>query len=596
MIAAIKKFLNYLALFYRYTRWRLPVLFLLIAAGGVTEAVGIVSLLPLLDVAIGETSDSPITRAVADTLNTLGITPSLGNLLLVIVAVFLVRSVFVYLYTYFTAHIMVTVRRNLQIGHTKMFSEMSFPYFAERTTGWFNNIMVGEIARFVSSLRAFTRLSVNAINFLVFLPFALTLKPEITLVVFALGGIVLWSLKGFIRKTAQLSRLQTINAGLLNAEFIQFLQAFIYLKATNTMAAVNRHVVDTIGRLADNELQIRRIAAIFASISEPIAVVVLAAFIFYEVGIAEGSFAEIVVFALLLYRMLIKLVSLAPQLQAFNQTIGGVFAIRDVARELAQHIEPSGTGQTASPGEAITFHNVAFRHGNTDILKDLNIIVRPNETIGIVGESGAGKTTFFHLLTGLLKPCGGHISIGDTAYSEIDLGSFRDRIGYVTQEPIIFNDSVANNISLWQYDGRDEKCLERIRAAARTARCDGFVETMERGYDTLLGDRGINLSGGERQRIAIAREVYKNPSMLIFDEAASALDAGSERYVQESIDRMQGERTVIVITHRLASVRRCDRIYVFRSGRVVDEGSFDELHGAKDSYFRQMCDQQGLSR
>ena len=360
------------------------------------------------------------------------------------------------------------------------------------------------------------------------------------------------------------------------------------------MAAVNQHVIRTIGNLTDIELRIKRTASLFASIKEPIAVAVLAAFIFYEVTVLGGSFSEVIVVALLLYRMLIQLVSLAPELQTFNQTIGGVFAVQEVSRDLDRHHEVVGTGEVTSLGTPIVFDDVCFRHGDKDILRDLNILIRPNETVGIVGESGAGKTTFFHLLTGLLEPCSGRIMIGDKPYSEIDKNALRAQIGYVTQDPVIFNDTVANNISMWQYNGDDAACLERIRDAARAAKCEQFVSAMPKGLDTPLGDRGIKLSGGERQRIAIARELFKDPALLIFDEAASALDAESEDYVQESIDRLRGERTVVIITHRLASVRRCDRIYVFSSGRVVEQGTFGELYDIEDSYFRKMCDRQGI--
>lgn len=595
MTTTLKQFITFLRLFYHYTRWRLPVLYLLIAVGGVIEVIGIVSLLPLLNVAIGDTADSRMLRIIVDALAAVGIAPTLSNMLLVIVATFTTRGLFVYLYTYFTARIALGVRREVQIEFTRRFCDMSFPYYTRQTAGWFNNIIVGEIGRFVASLRAFSRLSVNAINALIFLPLALSLRFELTLAVFALGVVVLWSLMGFIRRTARLSREQTVNAGRLNAEFIQLIQAFIYLKATNTMDAANRHVIHTIGDLTDIELRIKRVASLFAAIQEPIAVAALAAFIFYEVIVLGGPMSEVIVVALLLYRILMQLVSLAPQMQTFSQTVGGVFVVQDVSRDFDRHVEATGKHDITTLDTPIVFHDVSFRYGNTDILRNIDIDLRPNETVGIVGESGSGKTTFFHLLTGLLEPCGGHITIGDMPYAEIDRRALRARIGYVTQEPVIFNDTVANNISLWQYDGRDKACLERIRSAARTAKCDGFVGAMPEGYDTPLGDRGIKLSGGERQRIAIAREIFKQPGLLIFDEAASALDAGSERYVQESIDRMRGQRTVVVITHRLASVRRCHRVYVFREGRVVEQGTFDDLYAAEDSYFRSLCMQQGVS-
>jgi ABC-type multidrug transport system fused ATPase/permease subunit len=592
----IKKIFSFLALFYEHTGWRLPVLFALIAVSGVTEVLGIVTVLPLLNVASGEAPDSALSSTIVGTLSDVGIEATIGNLLIVIVVVFVVRAVFVFIYTYFTARITVSARRNVQLSLTRKFNEMSYRFFAKHATGWFSNLIVVETGRFISSLRAFANLSVNAVNVLVFLPVALVLNFELTLLVFAVGSFVLWALMGFVRKTARLSRAQTINAGILNADFIQLIQSFIYLKATNTMGAVARHVEASIGRLANNELRIRKIGAIFASINEPIAVAVLAAYIFYEVAVLEGSISEVLVFAIILYRMLIKLVSLGPQLQGFNQNIGGLFAIEDVSRALERHSEPNGLRDVASLDQPIEFHDVSYRHGDSQILSNLEIVVRPNETIGIVGESGAGKTTFFHLLTGLLQPYDGHITIGDTPYSEIDATSLQKRMGYVTQEPIIFSDTVANNITLWQHQNGDQSSMERIRDAARTAKCDEFIQAMKDGYDSALGERGVNLSGGERQRIAIAREVFKNPSMLIFDEAASALDARSEHFVRESIEQMHGQRTIIIITHRLASVRLCDRIYVFKSGRVVEQGNFDKLYNAVGSHFRRMYDLQGSSQ
>ena len=594
MIASEPKF-SFLGLFYRHTGWRLPVLFLLIAFSGTLEVLGIVMMLPLLDIAIGETTEGSISQSILSLLGHLGISATLGNLLLVILAVFVVRGVFVFLSSYFTARITVTALRNIQLGLTKKFNEMSYQFFASHAAGWFNNIITVETRRFVSSLRAFCNLSVNAIHVLIFFPFALSLKFELTLFVFAVGGLVLWSLMGFVRKTSRISREQTVNAGRLNAEFIQLIQSFIYLKATNTTSAVSEHVTESIGRLATNDLRIRKISAMFTSIIEPIAVAVLVAYIFYEVSYLDGAITEVLVLAMLLYRMLIKLVSLGPQLQGFNQSIGGAFAIRDVSLALEQHAEPRGRRTIAALDQPIEFHDVSYSHGDSQVLSNLNVVVRPNEMVGIVGESGAGKTTFFHLLTGLLQPGDGRITIGDIPYSEIDMSSLQERVGYVTQEPIVFNDTVANNISLWQHRTSGDQCMARIRDAARTAMCDDFVEAMSDGYDTVLGDRGVNLSGGERQRIAIAREVFKNPSMLIFDEAASALDASSERFVQDSIEQMRGERTVVIITHRLASARHCDRIYVFKAGRVVEQGTFDGLYNTEGSHFRRMYDLQGLS-
>lgn len=595
MFSLLKQFVVYFRLFYRYARWRLPALYVLITVGGLVEAVGIVMLLPILSVATGDLPEGRLSTAITDALDALGIAPTLTNLLLVIIVVFALRGVVVFLYTFVTGYIAISVRAEVQTELTRKFCDMSFPYYAGKSAGWFNNMIVTEVGRYTSSMRSFSRLSVNVIHVAIFLPLALSLKFEFTLAAFAIGALVLLSLRRFISRTAKLSLQQTIKNASLNTELIQLIQAFTYLKATALMKSVSRHVVKTIHDLARIDIRIRLTGAFFESIKEPIAVTALAGLIFYEVVMLGGSLPEIAVVALLMYRMLMQLVSLAPQLQGFNQLIGGVFAVRDATNDLALNVERSGEDRIDPSGAPIIFHNVSFQHDKTNVLRDVDLAIGRNELVGIVGESGAGKTTFFHLLTGLLEPTSGHITIAGRDYAQLSKNSIREMIGYVTQEPVIFNDTVANNISMWQCDGEDGACLERIRAAARAAKCVEFVDAMENGFDTILGDRGIRLSGGQKQRIAIARELFKNPRILIFDEAASALDAESESFVQESIVSMRSERTIVIITHRLASVRICDRIYVFSDGRVVEQGMFDELYRHECSRFRRMCDHQGVA-
>lgn len=521
--------------------------------------------------------------------------PTILNLLLVIVVAFALRGFLVFISTYFMSIIVVDIRRRVQSDLTRRFGEMELSYYVNQTAGWFNNILIAEVARFVASMRSFSLLSVSVINALVLLPIALSMKPEVTLTIFVVGGLTLISMRGIIGRTAVYSREQTRLQGRLNSTFIQLIQSFIYLKATGSTRSANQHVINSIQSLSRTELRIRKLAAIIVSVKDPIAVIVLAGFIYYEVEILGGSLAEVIVVALVLYRMLTQLVSLGPQLQVFNQTIGGVFAVREVIADIEPHLEPGTHGARADLDQPLSAENVSFSHGETAILHHLDAVIRPNETVGVVGESGSGKTTFFHLLTGMLRPNDGEIRIGDTPYRDLDMAELRNQIGYVTQDPVIFDGTAADNISLWQCTPDDEAGMEQVRAAARLARCDGFISELGNGYATEVGDRGVRLSGGERQRIAIARELYKNPRLLIFDEASSALDAHSEQYLQDSIESMHGERTVLIITHRLASVRDCDRIYVFSDGRIVEEGSFETLFHTPGSRFRSMCTEQGIT-
>ena len=207
-----------------------------------------------------------------------------------------------------------------------------------------------------------------------------------------------------------------------------------------------------------------------------------------------------------------------------------------------------------------------------------------------MGASGAGKTTLATLLTGILRPTSGQISIGGVPYDHIDQTKLREGIGYVTQEDLIFNDTVQNNVSLWD---DDTSSLKKVKPAIKTAHAAEFIEGLPQAYETLLGDNGMKISGGQRQRVSIARELYKDARVLIFDEGTSALDSESEQVIQQNVDELRDNTTLILIAHRLSTVRNSDMIFVLEEGRIVEQGSYDYLY-AIGGRFTEMIDQQAI--
>jgi subfamily B ATP-binding cassette protein MsbA len=199
------------------------------------------------------------------------------------------------------------------------------------------------------------------------------------------------------------------------------------------------------------------------------------------------------------------------------------------------------------------------------------------------------------MLTLLLQPQRGAVYVDGTRHDEIDLASWRSQIGYVSQETVVFDDTIANNISLWRGDvTTDDALRERVKDAARRAYAHHFIDDLPDGYQTVVGEQGVRLSGGQRQRLFIARELFKRPNLLILDEATSALDTESERYIQESIDALKGEMTVVIIAHRLSTIKNVDQVYVLDDGRVIESGSYEELRNHDESRFRQMVEMQTL--
>jgi subfamily B ATP-binding cassette protein MsbA len=330
------------------------------------------------------------------------------------------------------------------------------------------------------------------------------------------------------------------------------------------------------------------------SIIEPIAVLILSGLVLYYVGFMGKTIAEILVLMIFFYKAFNYVFRFQVDWQTFNAGLGGIEVIRKAGRDLDKNIERSGTRIVTNINSGVELKDVNYSYDSRQVLFNINMNIPKNKSIGIVGESGAGKTTLFDLLACLLTTQSGKISIDGIDYSELEFSSLRNIIGYVTQEPVIFNDTIANNISFLECDSQEDIGRKRINTAAVLANCDSFITEAEMGYETVIGDKGIKLSGGQRQRIAIARELFKEPEIMIFDEATSALDTESEQLIQQSINSLKGERTIVIIAHRLSTVRKCDYIYVLKDGRIVEEGSFDDLYGDKNSRFYSMCQMQHL--
>jgi len=218
-----------------------------------------------------------------------------------------------------------------------------------------------------------------------------------------------------------------------------------------------------------------------------------------------------------------------------------------------------------------------------------DIKIESKSIVAIVGKSGSGKSTLASLMTGVLKPTQGQINLGDDNYIDIDQEKLRTQIGYVTQENVIFTDSIRNNITLWEpsASANDYKLNQVLASASLT----DFIEELEEGLDTQLGDNGLTVSGGQRQRICIARELYRDIKMLILDEATSSLDSATESKIQSSIESLRGELTLVIVAHRLSTIRKADLILVIDKGSIIESGNYEDLKSLNGT-FNQMIKSQ----
>ncbi|MBF0467109.1 MAG: ABC transporter ATP-binding protein [Nitrospirae bacterium] len=292
--------------------------------------------------------------------------------------------------------------------------------------------------------------------------------------------------------------------------------------------------------------------------------------------VTPGDFASILTAIYLVF-------SPVKQVGESYTTLQGIRAsLERIDHVLDSPIEESGSIAINSFEKDITFENVSFKYvdEHRHVLRNINLSIRHGEVIALVGPSGAGKTSLVHLIPRFYKPTEGRITIDGTDTADVDISALRELIGIVSQDILLFNETIKDNILFGQPTATDAE----IKTAARLSYADEFIDKLPEGYESKLGDRGLNLSGGQRQRIAIARAVLKNPPILILDEATSSLDSVSESLVQKALETLMKGRTTIVVAHRLSTIKNADRIVVIKDGEIAGIGTHESLIQSNEQY------------
>jgi subfamily B ATP-binding cassette protein MsbA len=293
--------------------------------------------------------------------------------------------------------------------------------------------------------------------------------------------------------------------------------------------------------------------------------------------------ATLMTFMIMVMRLLPPLKQLSQAPTTAQQSFASAERLFEVLDLRTEDQLDRGTVAVTALQDAIEFRRVSFAYDDEPVLRDVSFLARRGEVVALVGASGAGKSTLVDLIPRFYEPTGGVILLDGVDTRQITLSTLRGLTGVVSQDTVLFNDTVRNNIA---YGTAARFSDAHIEAAARAANAHGFISELPQGYDTVLGERGTRLSGGQRQRLAIARALLTDPPILILDEATSALDTESERLVQEAIDRLLAGRTVFVIAHRLSTVVHADQILVLDRGEIVERGTHAELLAQRGTYHR----------
>lgn len=338
-----------------------------------------------------------------------------------------------------------------------------------------------------------------------------------------------------------------------------------------------------------NNMKAHRAEQLMSPLVEVIFALGLSALVFYIIGsrVNVPDFARFAMTLGLAYGSIKKLGIAHLRLQAGQVSLN---RLQNTMDSVPSVVEKSGAQKVCTLGSGIRFESVSFAYADTPVLKNISFEIRPGERIGLAGPSGGGKSTIINLFLRFYDPTDGLIRWDGKDLKELEIASFRSQIAFVSQEVILFDKTVAENIAM----GKPGATRAEVEEAARLAHAHDFIVALPQGYDTPIGERGSSLSGGQRQRLSIARAFIRNAPVLLLDEPTAALDSQSEKEVQAGLDQLTANRTVLCIAHRLSTLRQYDRIFVVEDGRMVEEGSFEALV-AKDGLFASMAQAQGIA-
>lgn len=576
------------------TSWRFAKALGLLLFSVLTEGAGLMLLIPLLQL-VGLDVQSGVTGRVSEAIsyvfNFLGLKPVLP--LVLVLYVLIVSSQALLSRWQATENLLLQqeVAKSLRVRLYVAMTRASWPFLAKMRSSDILQVLTNEIDRIGLGTYYLLTLLVSVITSSIYLFFAIQLSWVATGLVLLCGLALTLLQKRGIKNARITGREVSLATKKIYAAGQEHIAA---IKTTKSYGAEERNIAIFSG-LAEDALQryhaLGHDLAVSRAAFEIGSVIILSLIFYIAIELIHMPLANLLILFFLFARILPRFSNIQQSYQQFQGLLPAYTSFKDLLHKLEDAAEQMVIiDRGIKINDGIRLNGVSFGYNETSILDDLDLFIPAGKTVAVVGPSGAGKSTLADLIMGLLLPTKGSLLVDGSPLTAQNIYSWRSRVGYVSQDTFLFNDTIKSNL-LWACPGASDLAIQK---ALLQAAAEEFVLRLPLGLETVLGDRGVAISGGERQRLALARALLRQPDLLLLDEATSNIDSENENKIQESIERLHGSTTVLIITHRLSTIRNVDVIYVLERGRLVESGSWTELI-ALGGRFNALCNEQGVN-
>ncbi len=560
----------------------------------VTIALSVFSLIPLADYILDPELNNPskFSLYILNFFKNLNIQANFFNLGLIFVIGQLLRGVITSFINYSILKIKYEFIKqiNLDALDSILFSKWNF--FSKSNYGKIINTFVKEIDNVGTTIGHIARSFASFIQLIFFISIPIYLNFKVAIIIiFLFASLAYLVIKFGNPLSFKFGKANVETANRLISNFVETLQASKLIKINSKEKMFKDKHINKFDHHVQATLRSQMLQQVFNAFYQPLGIVIIVSVFGFFIN-TEIKLSEIAA----IFYSLISIVSLSNTLVGVQINISNFLPsyeqVENIIRQAKDLKEKFGNKKFISLNNSISFKNISFQYDNEkNVLKNLNFEINKNQITALVGESGSGKSTIADLIIGLISPQKGKIMIDDNDILDLEIGTFRKNIGYVSQDIFLFNDTIQRNLTwMADYDIKEDD----IWNALKQANADEFVKKMPEKLDTIVGERGVQLSGGQRQRLSLARVFLKKPKVLILDEATSSLDSLTEIEIQNTIEIMSStnEITFLIIAHRLSTIKNADKIIVLDSGNIVQSGDYTELVSLKDGKFNIMLNSQ----